>query len=180
MINKHSQKSVILIFLFLVVFYFVGIVDKNFYFENISVLSTPFFDNKPKNFSQNRVTYVIDGDTIEIDTGERVRLIGINAPEISYNEKPSDCFSQEAKQKLSMLVDSKMIQLERDVTNEDKYERLLRYVWIDNLLVNETLVLEGYAVVDVFQPDTAYVQRLYRAQHFARIKKKGLWKKCRT
>ncbi len=180
MIKKRRQKSLTLIFLLLLISYLASSVYKNSYFENTPLLSAQFFKSTPDNISESVVTAVIDGDTIEIDTAERVRLIGIDAPEFSYDGKASDCFSKEAKQKLSTLVVNKTVRLEKDLTDKDKYKRLLRYVWIDGLLVNETLVYEGYAVANVFQPDTAYAQRLYRAQHFARIKKKGLWKKCRS
>lgn len=177
---KPVQKPFILfsVLLTIIVLYTAGFVNKNSYLNqvNLNTLNT----NQAKDLSEHLVTQVIDGDTIEIDTGERVRLIGIDASELSYEDRPSDCFSREAKLKLSTLVINKTVQLEKDLTDKDKYERLLRYVWADNLLVNEVLVLDGYAVANVFQPDTAYAQRLYRAQHFARIKKKGLWRKCRS
>jgi len=88
------------------------------------------------------VTQVIDGDTIVIDTGQRVRYIGIDAPEI-YPE--AERFGQEAWSLNSALVAGKEVTLERDVSDTDQYGRLLRYVYADNLFVNGEVVRRGLA-----------------------------------
>jgi micrococcal nuclease len=83
-----------------------------------------------------KVTRVIDGDTFETDTGEKVRLIGINAPEIS------DIFGQEAKQHLSDLIENKTVDLQTDnISNDrDRFQRLLRYVILDGVDINKKMV----------------------------------------
>ena len=82
-----------------------------------------------------KVTRIIDGDTFETETGEKVRLIGINAPEIS------DIFGQESKQHLTDLIDGKTIDLQTDNLSNDRdsYSRLLRYVILDGIDVSSTL-----------------------------------------
>ena len=96
------------------------------------------------------VVRVIDGDTFVIDSGEHVRLIGMNTPE-RYEEG-----YHEATAALSDLVLDKEVKLEKDVSDKDKYHRLLRYVYIDDIFVNEELVRKGYAEVFIFYPDTKY------------------------
>ena len=88
-----------------------------------------------------RVTRIIDGDTFETETGEKVRLIGINAPEIS------DIFGQEAKEHLANLIDGKTIDLQPDnISNDrDKYSRLLRYVFLNGTDMNKQMLLDGFA-----------------------------------
>lgn len=88
-----------------------------------------------------KVTRIIDGDTFETETGEKVRLIGINAPEIS------DIFGQEAKQHLANLIDQKTIDLQPDnISNDrDQYSRLLRFVIHDGTDINKQMLLDGFA-----------------------------------
>ncbi len=87
------------------------------------------------------MTRIIDGDTFETETGEKVRLIGINAPEIS------DIFGQEAKQYLSDLIENKIVELQSDnISNDrDRYQRLLRYVILDGVDINKKMVSDGFA-----------------------------------
>lgn len=91
--------------------------------------------------TQTKVTRVIDGDTFETESGEKVRLIGINAPEIS------DFYGLEAKRYLKNLVENKVVDLQTDnISNDkDRYQRLLRYVIIDGIDVNKKMVSDGYA-----------------------------------
>ena len=91
--------------------------------------------------TQTKVTRVIDGDTFETESGEKVRLIGINAPEIS------DFYGLEAKRYLKSLVENKVVDLQTDnISNDkDRYQRLLRYVIIDGIDVNKKMVSDGFA-----------------------------------
>ena len=87
------------------------------------------------------VSKIIDGDTFETETGEKVRLIGINSPEIT------DIFGEEAKSHLTTLILGKTVELLTDsISNKtDRYNRLLRYVVIDNVDINKQMILDGYA-----------------------------------
>lgn len=122
-----------------------------------------------------RVIKVIDGDTIEIEGGQRVRYIGIDTPETVHPSKPVECYGKEASDKNKELVEGKMVTLEKDVSKTDKYGRLLRYVWLGDMMVNEYLVREGYAQSSTYPPDVKYQDRFVEAQRRAREEEKGLW-----
>jgi micrococcal nuclease len=126
-----------------------------------------------------KVTRVVDGDTIEIEGGKIIRYIGINTPETKDPRKGVECFGKEAMEYNKKLVDGKEVLLEEDVSNKDKYNRLLRYVWIDGKMINEQLVADGYAQVATYPPDVKYKDRFLGAQTNARLKLLGLWKKCK-
>lgn len=121
------------------------------------------------------VVSVVDGDTIKIEGGEVVRYIGMNTPETVAPNKPVECFGKEASAKNKELVQGKVVELVRDVSNRDRYGRLLRYVWIGDEMINETLVREGYAQVSTYPPDVAEVDRLVAAQKKAESEDKGMW-----
>ena len=121
------------------------------------------------------VVSVVDGDTIKIEGGEVVRYIGMNTPETVAPKKPVECFGKEASNKNKELVQGKVVELVRDVSNRDRYGRLLRYVWIGDEMINETLVRQGYAQVSTYPPDVAEVDRFVAAQRKAESEKAGMW-----
>ena len=139
------------------------------------------------------VAYVVDGDTIavRIDRGiERVRLIGVNTPESRKNEQASlqaersnrDLktimeFGRRAKETLKeLLPKGTELRLEYDVQKRDKYGRLLAYVYrTDNVMVNEEMVLRGYAQIMTVPPNVRYVDRFKRALARSQKEKRGLW-----
>jgi micrococcal nuclease len=129
--------------------------------------------------SKIKVVKVIDGDTIELENGQKVRYIGIDTPELVHPSKPVECFAKEAQEKNKELVLGKEVWLEKDISETDKYGRLLRYVWVNDVLVNEVLVQEGYAQVSTYPPDVKYQERFLEAQRKAREENKGLWNSCR-
>jgi len=122
-----------------------------------------------------RVNKVVDGDTIELESGQKIRYIGIDTPESVDPGKPVECFSEEAAKKNRDLVEGKEIRLETDISDKDRYGRLLRYVWINDSLINEILVREGYAKSSTYPPDVKYQERFNQAEKLAREEEKGLW-----
>ncbi|MFA5084466.1 MAG: thermonuclease family protein [Candidatus Paceibacterota bacterium] len=126
-----------------------------------------------KILSLNKVVSVIDGDTLVLATGEHVRMLHINAP-----EKGERCYS-EASEKLKELVLGKEIFLERDMQDKDKYNRSLRYVYLDNESaesVNEMIVEGGFAVSYILLPNTKHKDRIIYAEEGAIEGKRGcLW-----
>jgi micrococcal nuclease len=118
------------------------------------------------------VVRVIDGDTIEVEGDKKLRYIGIDAPE------SLDCYSQESSLKNKELVEGKRVKLEKDVSETDKYERLLRYVYIDGLMVNQELVRLGYAIAVSYPPDVKYQDQLREAEKEAKDNHRGLWGAC--
>ena len=125
-----------------------------------------------------RVTRVVDGDTIEIEGGQTVRYIGIDTPETVHPQKAVECFGREASNKNKELVEGKMVQLEKDISETDKYGRLLRYVYANGVFINELLVKEGFAHASSYPPDIKYQDLLNSAQEEARSQSRGLWAGC--
>lgn len=122
--------------------------------------------------SQARVVRVIDGDTIEIAGGAHVRYIGMDTPEI-YPEV--EFYGPEAKAKNIELVEGKLVTLEKDVSETDKYGRLLRYVYVNGIFVNGELVRLGYAEAVSYPPDTRYRWQLEKLEKEAKAAKLGIW-----
>lgn len=126
------------------------------------------------------VTRVVDGDTIELETGRRVRYIGVDTPESLHPNKAVECFAKESFAKNKALVEGRRVRLEKDVSEADRYGRLLRYVYIDTLFVNDVLVREGFAHASSYPPDVKYQDKLREAEQSARHNQWGLWVECST
>lgn len=117
------------------------------------------------------ITRIVDGDTIECRDLGRVRLIGIDTPELS--QEPFGGMAQAA---LSNLLDSTMVvHLEPDVEARDHYGRLLADVWVDSTMINWALIRRGWAVLLTYPPNVQYVDALAEAQRLAREEDIGLW-----
>lgn len=131
-----------------------------------------------------KVLRSIDGDTIELDGGQKVRYIGIDTPELHDPRKKVECFAKEAMEKNKELVEAKEVRLEKDISERDKYNRLLRYVYLptetspSGEFVNALLVQEGYALASTFPPDVKYAELFKNLEKEARENKRGLWNKC--
>lgn len=125
-----------------------------------------------------RVTKVIDGDTIEVNSNIKVRYIGIDAPESVDPRRMVDCFGKEASLENKKLVEGKEVRLEKDVSETDKFGRLLRYVYVNDTFVNDYLVRQGYALASTFPPDIKYQEQFSQAEREARENNRGLWSKC--
>lgn len=117
------------------------------------------------------VARVIDGDTLELANGKRIRLLGIDAPE------KGQFFYEEARERLKKLVEGKRVFLERDVSNSDSLGRLLRYVFLNNTFINLKLVEEGFAIAYIVPPDKKYASKILEAEEFARKHELGIWKR---
>ncbi len=132
------------------------------------------------------VTKVVDGDTFEVlIEGKlyRVRLIGVDTPETVHPSQPKGCFGAEASAETKRLLTGKRVILEKDVSENDKYNRLLRYAYVGNgngqlIFVNDYLVREGFAQVLTYPPDVAFNEQFLAAQTQAKNLKKGLWGRC--
>jgi len=122
-------------------------------------------------FEKAVVEYAVDGDTIALQNSERARLIGIDTP-----EKGEPCW-QEAKDRLQSLVAGKEILMVKDVSERDKYGRLVRYVYADGNFVNLQMVQEGFAFAFRFEPDTSLAPVFAAAELAAADGNGCLWKK---
>ncbi|MBU0708178.1 thermonuclease family protein [Patescibacteria group bacterium] len=141
------------------------------------ITSPTQFGAQPSEQSREKVkvTRVIDGDTIELEDGRKVRYIGIDTPETVHPDKPVECYGQEASNKNKELVHNKEIEMEKDVSEVDKYSRLLRYIWVGNVFVNDYLVRQGYANSSTYPPDVKYQEQFNEAEREARENNRGLW-----
>ncbi len=115
------------------------------------------------------VVEVIDGDTFRTEKGESVRLLGINAPELD------DPGGDIAKDVLTFMISNREVQLKKDISDRDDYDRLLRYVYVDGICVNAEMVRLGYAEARFFPPDTLYKSIFENNEKVAVRNRRGLW-----
>ena len=116
------------------------------------------------------VDTIINGDTFKLTDGQLVRLIGIEAP------KTGETCSAQSTERLSSLIEGETIYLEKDVSETDSNDRLLRYTYVNGIFVNYRLVYDGYAYADISYPDTKYSSELADAEEKAQSHNRGcLW-----
>jgi micrococcal nuclease len=127
------------------------------------------------------VTKVTDGDTIHVTFqghDERVRLIGIDTPEVPWYGGEGDCFGEEAGLFARRRLSGRSVRLGFDVDRRDRYGRLLVYLYLGDELFNLTLVQLGYARADPVPPDTRLAPEFAQAEARARMARRGLWSAC--
>jgi len=157
------------------------------YYSDDGKLSIPF--GKNYNYSAVLVTRAVDGDTLVLESGERVRLIGMDTPEMHQSEKLLRD-SQRTKQDVATiqklgrraygftkgLVEGKRVSLEFDVEKYDRYKRLLAYVYLkDGTFVNAEIVKQGYANLMTIPPNVKYADLFVKLYREARENNRGLW-----
>lgn len=135
------------------------------------------------NLKEAKVSRVVDGDTVELSDGTKVRLIGVNTPESTTRTEP---YGKEASNYTKDQLTGKTVYLEKDVSETDQYGRLLRYVWLNipkeitdseikSKMFNAILVKNGYAEVSTYPPDVKYKEYFTKYNAAARNENKGLW-----
>ncbi|MDO8661928.1 MAG: thermonuclease family protein [Candidatus Omnitrophota bacterium] len=145
---------------------------------------------KSYNYADILVTRAVDGDTLLLESGERVRLIGIDTPEMHESNKLYRD-AQRTKQDVTTiqklgrrayeftrdLIEGKRVSLEFDVEKYDKYKRLLAYAYLkDGTFVNAKIVEEGYASLMTYPPNVKYADLFLKLYREARQNQRGLWK----
>ena len=157
------------------------------YDSDKGIFTIPFGRNY--NYADISVKRVVDGDTLLLDNGERVRLIGIDTPELHESaklERDAQRSKQDAREIQEMgkrayeftkkLVEGKRVSLEFDVEKQDRYGRLLAYVFLkDGTFVNNEIVKQGYASLMTFPPNVKYADSFRNSLQEARENKRGLW-----
>ncbi len=134
-------------------------------------------------FEKAVVSRVVDGDTVVLSDGRRVRFIGVDSPE---STNTVEFYGKEASAYTKSQLTGKTVYLEMDVSETDRYGRLLRYVWLSlpskisdseirAKMYNALLVLEGYAQPGTYPPDVKYQDYLTRYGAEARKENRGLW-----
>lgn len=117
------------------------------------------------------VTKVIDGDTVVVEGGQRVRLLNIDS-----RERGEECYG-EAKRRLEELVLLKNVTLERDKENQDRYDRLLRHIYVGNMSANLQMVNDGLAIAYVIEPNVRHRDAFIEAEREARQQGGCVWTK---
>lgn len=127
------------------------------------------------------VDRAVDGDTIRLADGERVRYIGMDAPEL-HDVQPGwrirldpQPFARRATIANAKLVEARRVLMLRDVSERDRYGRLLRYVFCNGVLVNAQLILDGLARAYPMDPDTHLCLLMERCEQMARQSQRGMW-----
>ena len=139
------------------------------------ILSSLLLLGSPTAGYEATVVRVIDGDTILLSNGEKVRYIGINTPEVHHPTRGKEPYGEVAAEANRRLVEGKTVRLEFDVRQRDKYGRLLAYVYVDGQMVNRTLVRDGYAEVATYPPNVRHQDEFLKLQREAREQSRGLW-----
>ncbi len=135
------------------------------------------------------VEHAVDGDTLKLSGGERVRLIGVDTPEAHYSNKllrdarrsrkdvrSIQAFGRKSSSFTRSLCAGKKVRLEFDVVKRDKYGRLLAYVYLeDGTLVNARILEEGFGQVMTIPPNVKHADYFLKLQKTARLGNKGLW-----
>ena len=147
--------------------------------------------DEPQGYESATVTNVVDGDTIDVEitdradgpgVGEgqvgveyRVRLIGIDTPESVKPGTPVECFGKEASAAATALLEGQEVRLVKDVEETDRYDRLLRYVYLEGEMANARLVANGYANAYTYPPNVRHSDLLVELEREARDADRGLW-----
>jgi micrococcal nuclease len=132
----------------------------------------------PSTMRLAKVVAVLDGDTIVIGGGEKVRYAGLNTPETHHPDKLPEYCGQEAFEANRRLVAGKTVRLEFDERRRDKYGRLLAYVYVDSLCVNAELIRQGYAQVSTYKDNQRHHDEFMRLQQSAIAARRGMWGGC--
>ncbi|MFO7946674.1 MAG: thermonuclease family protein [Armatimonadota bacterium] len=125
-----------------------------------------------------RCERIVDGDTIKLDDGRRVRYIGVDTPETKHPRKPVEFFGKQASEYNKSLVSGKYLVLEYDVERTDRYGRTLAYVYRKDTFVNARLAAGGYAQTLTYPPNVRYVSLFRWLQERARTHNRGLWRRA--
>ena len=181
--KKHRWKVYVLVMIILL----AEILYLSFNNRNIN------FGNSQEKYIKATVIEVIDGDTIKVKIGnkeEKIRMVLVNTPETKHPTKGVEYYGKEASAYTKKELTNKEVYLEKDVSDRDKYGRLLRYIWLEipNLnnkidqelkekCFNAKLLLDGYANLSTFPPDVKYVEQFKDFEKEAKKSGVGLWKK---
>lgn len=122
------------------------------------------------------VKAVFDGDTVQLKDGRKIRLVGINTPEVAHRNAPAQEGGEAAKKWLTEKLQGKKIRLEFAEQKQDKYKRYLAHIFTEEgLHINLELVRLGFASVNIFPPNIAHVDDLLTASNLAEKENLGIW-----
>jgi micrococcal nuclease len=160
------------------------------YFGARSFVFTSDQKSFPADHGRYMISRVVDGDTVVLSDGRKVRLIGIDTPEVYFSEKllkdskksgqdidTIQALGKRASEFTKKLCLGKKVRVEYDVEKKDRYGRTLAYIYLeDGTFVNAKIVEEGFAQVLTIPPNVKYSDQFIKLQAQARESGKGLWK----
>ena len=184
------KKAIYILFFFLALFSLCSCDKAQFTADTQKGAGFVIPFGRSSNYSDILVKRAVDGDTLVLETGERVRLIGIDTPEMHESDKlfrdarrsgqdvkTIQALGRRAYEFTKNLVEGKRVSLEFDVEKRDKYGRILAYVYLkDGTFVNAEIVKQGYASLMTYPPNVKYVDLFSRLYREARENNRGLWK----
>lgn len=158
---------------------------------DLSLQTSATFNEEPGGYEEARVTRVVDGDTIEVEitaieegpgAGDAVvgyqydvRFLGIDTPESVKPGSPVECFGKEASAATKAFLDGQTVRLVKDVEEQDRFGRILRYVYVGDEMANARLVANGYASVFTYPPNVRHADLFMELERDAREGNRGLW-----
>jgi micrococcal nuclease len=149
--------------------------DGNKHFSDRPVADAKIVDIKP-GYDFYRVKTVYDGDTVVLEDGRKIRLLGINTPEVQHRDKLADAGGDEAKRWLADKLKNARVRLEIGPEKTDKYGRTLAHLFTEKKEhINLQLVQAGLASVSIYPPELLYINELVKAQDQAERAKLGIW-----
>jgi micrococcal nuclease len=144
------------------------------------LLWSPVFACSPDHIDETvTVTWVYDGDTLRLEDGRKLRLIGINAPEVGHHQKQDEPFAQAATQALIQLIDAskRQIGVQYDQERLDRHGRLLAHIYTnEDLSINAQMIRKGLAAAITVSPNVWNAECYYQAEQEARNQSLGIWK----
>ena len=124
----------------------------------------------------HKVVRVIDGDTVVLINGQKIRLLSINTPELGRNSVQNETGGFTSKKFLKELLLNKRVRLEQDVEKKDRYGRILAHLFLeDGQHINFEMISSGQAILNIHPPNLKYAESLRQAQRLAEERKIGLW-----
>lgn len=190
---KGNWQMIKKIILYLILI--LSIVSCDLPSDNSEIHSRTEENDAEKSFEKAKFIYAHDGDTIRVKLGgreEKIRFVGVNTPEVAKDGKPAQFMADDAKDFTEEILSNKEIYLEIDISDRDKYDRLLRYIWLEEPIENPSiddvgsktlngiLVKEGYAYANYYKPDVKYHNYLKDLENSAQDKNLGIWSKKST
>ncbi len=148
------------------------------FFLILTVFSSLLIDCEAKPMYQ-KVAWVYDGDTLRLKDGRKIRLIGINAPEVAHHKKKGQPYGREATEKLRELLKSAnyKVRLETEQQRKDRYKRHLAHVFLaDGTDLSQWMLQNGWASLMIFPPNTRYIDIYRKAEQSAQKMKRNIWR----
>ncbi|RCW48630.1 thermonuclease family protein [Halanaerobium sp. MA284_MarDTE_T2] len=144
----------------------------------ILLLGSYFFISQKNSLAEVHINKIIDGDTYKTSSGKTIRVLGVDCPEIDWEKGKGEYFAFKAKEFAEDKILDKKVELEFDTEKEDKYGRLLAYIYLnDSEMFNLQLLQEGYANLMIIPPNKRYEAEFKETAKRARREKTGIWSK---